>query len=271
VEPLKEEQIVSSICAATSEVFGLMLNLEITPGEPYREPPSSGPTDGVIALLGLAGQWAGTGIVQCDATLAGKICSRLLAMECEIAPEVVSGDVLDAIAELANMIIGNVKNSIEEQLGLMGMSIPTVVFGHNFATRGGGSESWTVVPFACEQSQLIVKMCLRQVPEPGEDAAGGIAIAADEPALERRTGFRGQRGHEAIQRPCVGQLVVAPEERQWRRRHRSASRATRMAAPAQARRRTSGGTMPAARQTSASSRSARARTARASSSDHAVG
>jgi chemotaxis protein CheX len=145
-----------------------MLNLAITPGEAYREPPSSGPTDGVIALLGLAGQWAGTGIVQCDAILASRICSQLLAMECDMAHEAVSGEVLDAVAELANMIIGNVKNSLEEELGPMGMSIPTVVFGHNFTTRSGGTESWTVVPFACEQSRLIVKMFLRHVPEPGE-------------------------------------------------------------------------------------------------------
>ncbi len=146
----------------------MMLNLEITPGEPYREPPSSGPTDGVIALLGLAGEWAGTGIVQCDANLAGKIYSHLLAMEYEMSQEAVNGDVLDAVAELANIIIGNVKNSLEEQLGPMGMSIPTVVFGHNFTTRSGGTESWTVVPFTCEQSQLVVKMCLRHVPQAGD-------------------------------------------------------------------------------------------------------
>jgi chemotaxis protein CheX len=145
-----------------------MLNLEVTPGEPYREPPSSGPTDGVIALLGLVGEWAGTGIVQCDVNLAGKIYSHLLAMECETSQEAVSGDVLDAVAELANMIVGNVKNSLEDQLGPMGMSIPTVVFGHNFTTRSGGTESWTVVPFTCGQSQLTVKMCLRRVPQPGE-------------------------------------------------------------------------------------------------------
>lgn len=146
----------------------MMLNLEVVPGEPYREPPTSGPTDGVIALLGLAGQWAGTGIVQCDAILAGKICSQLLATECETATEAVSAEVLDAVAEMANMIIGNVKNSLEDQLGPMGMSIPTVVFGHNFTTRNGGTESWTVVPFSCEQSKLIVKLCIRHVPEPGE-------------------------------------------------------------------------------------------------------
>jgi len=168
VEPINHEQIVDSICAATAEAFGTMLNLTVTPGEAYREPPSSGPTDGVIALLGLVGQWAGTGIVQCDPSLAGRIYTHLLAMEDTPPPEAVSDDVLDAVAELANIIIGNVKNLLEEQTGPIGMSIPTVVFGHNFNTRSGGTESWTVVPFTCDGAKLVVKMCLRHVPQPGE-------------------------------------------------------------------------------------------------------
>jgi CheY-specific phosphatase CheX len=43
--------------------------------------------------------------------------------------------VLDAFAELIDMIIGNVKTALEEHLGPMGMSVPTVVHGKNFTTR----------------------------------------------------------------------------------------------------------------------------------------
>jgi len=46
----------------------------------------------------------------------------------------------------------------------MGMSIPTVVFGRNFTTRGGGSEPWTIVPFTCAGSRLLVKVCLYALP-----------------------------------------------------------------------------------------------------------
>ena len=166
MEPIGHEVLVNSIRAATSEVFSIMLNLEITSGEAYCEPPSSEPTDGVVALIGLAGLWVGTGIVQCGTDLACQVYAHLLAVDCATAPNGVDGEVLDAMAELANMIVGNVKNTLEEHLGPMGMSIPTVVFGRNFMTRGGATDPWTIVPFTCLDSPLLVKICLTPSPEP---------------------------------------------------------------------------------------------------------
>jgi chemotaxis protein CheX len=49
----------------------------------------------------------------------------------------VSEEVLDAIAEVTNMIIGHVKSSLERHLGPLGLSIPTVVFGRNFKPKRG--------------------------------------------------------------------------------------------------------------------------------------
>jgi chemotaxis protein CheX len=74
--------------------------------------------------------------------------------------QAVDSDVLDAVAEIANMIIGNVKTSLELELGPMGMSIPTIIFGKNFSARSAGSEEWLTVPFTCEDQRLEVKFCL---------------------------------------------------------------------------------------------------------------
>ncbi len=161
---MEHEALVKAIVGATTEVFGMMLSVEAVPGEAYTEQPSSEPTDGVIALLGLAGQWMGAGILQCDAAFAHTIYRQLLAVESPDADAAVNGEVLDAVAEVANMVIGNVKNVIEEALGPMGMSIPTVVFGRNFSTRAGGTDKWTVVPFDCGGSKLLVKIYLRHTP-----------------------------------------------------------------------------------------------------------
>jgi chemotaxis protein CheX len=38
----------------------------------------------------------------------------------------VDEDVLDAVAEITNMIIGSVKTDLEGELGPLGLSIPTV-------------------------------------------------------------------------------------------------------------------------------------------------
>ena len=62
----------------------------------------------------------------------------------------VTDEVLDAVAELTNMIIGNLKTALEEHLGPMGLSIPTVIHGRNFTSRTVGTQDWTIVPFRME-------------------------------------------------------------------------------------------------------------------------
>ena len=74
-------------------------------------------------------------------------------------------DVLDAVAEVTNMIIGNVKTALEDRLGAMGLSTPTVIYGRNFQTRSAGNQEWTVVPFLLEGERMCVQMCLAPNPD----------------------------------------------------------------------------------------------------------
>ena len=72
----------------------------------------------------------------------------------------VDEEVLDAVAELTNMIIGGVKTDLEPTLGPLGLSIPTVVFGKNFKAKSASHRngSWSV--FDWEARPLLVKVCL---------------------------------------------------------------------------------------------------------------
>jgi chemotaxis protein CheX len=147
---------VERVCAATQEVFSTMLALEIQAGEAHVENTASPSSEGVVALIGLAGEWSGTGSLSCSAAFACRIASQMLMIEAES----VDGEVLDAVAEVANMIIGNVKTGLEQELGPMGMSIPTIIFGKNFSARSAGSEDWLTVPFDCGGERIEVKFCL---------------------------------------------------------------------------------------------------------------
>src|SRR5947209_2074570 len=98
------ERNIERITTATHEVFNTMLAMEIIAGEAYVEKEASPSTEGVVALIGLAGQWVGTASLCCSAPFACRIASQMLMMEANA----VDGDVLDAVAEIANMIIGNV-------------------------------------------------------------------------------------------------------------------------------------------------------------------
>src|SRR5690242_2027457 len=147
---------VERICAATQEVFTTMLSLETAIGESYVETTASPSSEGVVALIGLAGDWIGTASLNCSAAFACRIASQMLMMDAQS----VDGDVLDAVAEVANMIIGNVKTGLEQDLGPLGMSIPTIIFGKNFSARSAGSEEWLTVPFFSGSERGEVKFCL---------------------------------------------------------------------------------------------------------------
>jgi len=178
---LDKDKVIKSICTATEQVFSTMMTLEVVPEAPYEEANSTGNVDGVVAMIGLAGSWVGGGVIHCDARLARTLYTHMLMMEGEAESDAVNADVLDAVAEIANMIIGNVKNDVEEDLGVIGMGIPSVVFGRNFATRSAGT-NWIVVPFVCGDAHLWVKFCLT----PPTSYAGGPEILGREFARMKR-------------------------------------------------------------------------------------
>jgi len=155
---MEHEQLVEEIRIATREVFETMLSLPLAEGEPSIEPNGPAPCDGVVALIGMTGAWTGTGIISCPAVLACKFAGQFLMG----AYDSVSDDVLDAVGELTNMIIGGIKTRMEEKLGPMALSVPTVIYGRNFTTRSLARHRWTVVRFDCEGNHLCVQLCVTQ-------------------------------------------------------------------------------------------------------------
>lgn len=153
---IDSEKVVQNILAATNEVFETMLAIGVQSGEPYQEQAGSHIFDGIVSLIGLTGTWVGAGRISCSSALACRISGAMFATQYDAVNE----DVLDAMAELSNMIIGNVKSSLEEDLGPMGISIPTVIYGRNYQARSMYADDWTVVPFMCEGEALSVKICL---------------------------------------------------------------------------------------------------------------
>jgi chemotaxis protein CheX len=92
----------------------------------------------------------------------------------------VDEEVLDAVAELTNMIIGSVKNDLESHLGPLGLSIPTVVFGRNFKTRSAGTSEWTVVRYVCDSEPLIIRLFLA----PAENTTSHVTHVTSNYSLE---------------------------------------------------------------------------------------
>jgi chemotaxis protein CheX len=155
-------KIAEYLIRSASDVFSTMLSSELSNGEVTVECAESEPNDGVVSFIGIAGSWAGTGSLTCSPAMACRICEAMLMTE---APAV-NEDVLDAVAEITNMIIGGVKTDLETELGPLGLSIPTVVFGRNFKTRSAGTTDWIHVRFLWGEEPLLIKMCLAPSEKP---------------------------------------------------------------------------------------------------------
>jgi chemotaxis protein CheX len=153
---MEQEQVVTAVRSSTEDVFSTMLSLQVAMGEPRTEISEPGPSDGIIAVIGMAGAWVGTASLCCDVPMACRMSTCMLGMEYTEIGE----DVLDAISEIANMIFGNFKTIVESHLGPLGLSIPTVVYGLSFSARTAGKEQWIVVPFTCENNLVEIKICL---------------------------------------------------------------------------------------------------------------
>lgn len=151
-----EEKIVDAITVATQEVFSMMFGDEAVRQEIRRETGAAESFDGVVSLVGVAGEWTGVGSVYCSAESAMRLASKMLMVEHDSVNE----EVLDALAEVANMIIGNVKNALEVDLGAMALSIPTVIYGRNYRALNGGVRERVVVPFRAGEETVEIKFFL---------------------------------------------------------------------------------------------------------------
>lgn len=148
--------VVSGVHSSVENVCGTMLGCAVELGETRQIGHPLQESDGVVALIGLAGPWIGTGALTCRPELACKLAGAFLMTEYEA----VNDEVLDAIAELANMVIGNLKTIIEEQVGPMGLSTPTTIFGASFTTKIGGSQEWTLIPVTVCDGELLIQVCI---------------------------------------------------------------------------------------------------------------
>jgi len=151
-----QKLLTESILGSAAHVFTTMLGQDLPHTQVSIEAGTPDANDGIASFIGIAGAWAGTGSITCSPALACRLCSRMLMVEVTAVDE----EVLVAVAELTNIIIGGVKTDLEAHLGPLGLSLPTVVFGRNFKTRSSARHEWIVVDFHWDGEPLMVRICL---------------------------------------------------------------------------------------------------------------
>jgi len=156
VEACVESKVYESeIVQIVTDVFSTMLAMEIWVTTDRPQPSASR----VTAVIFFAGEWKGAVLVECTPDQAVHITRGLmpkLPPDCLPSPPApMTGDVRDALGELANMIGGNLKSVLPRGVGL---SMPSVVEGSDYAMRILGGNLVTRIGFSSEMGPFVVTL-----------------------------------------------------------------------------------------------------------------
>jgi len=156
-KPLAPETVVAVVRAATRTLFDTMIGGVAEELPEYRTSTVVEDEESIFCLIGFSGQMVGSGSLHCSRKCALQLASALL-----LTPyEEVDAEVLDAVAEITNMIVGNFKTAMEDDYGVLGISTPTVIYGQRYAARNFGSCEWVVVPFRYEEQDFDIRISLQ--------------------------------------------------------------------------------------------------------------
>ncbi|SNT19343.1 Chemotaxis protein CheX, a CheY~P-specific phosphatase [Granulicella rosea] len=145
--------MVETLCTALDQAFSTMAGMEVSIGPVL--PLEAERPDGqlVASLVSWVGHWSGTGVLECTPEFACLLTSRLLGAE----PEELDEESLNCIAEMSNIVFGNMKTRLEGVLGEMQLGIPTVVYGSGIGIWTPQSKFLTL-PVQIERHVLRVKI-----------------------------------------------------------------------------------------------------------------
>jgi CheY-specific phosphatase CheX len=160
---IDQDLLTKSVKEATAEVFSTMLGLDARceglAGDV--KPPEAG----IISLVGITGDWGGSGVFCCSPALARLLSAAMLGTE---PVQAIDDEVLDVVAEITNMMIGNVKTALEAETGPLAISVPTVIHGRNFQFRNVPGLRSLALAFTTEGQTFEVRISLAPTPDPGD-------------------------------------------------------------------------------------------------------
>jgi len=98
----------------------------------------------LLATITFTGDLEGCFGISCDCGSAQAIAAGMLCMD--DASSLSDSELIDAIGEIANMVMGGVKTRMQPEVTTIEISIPTVVYGRRLKNRLGEKMTRIAVP-----------------------------------------------------------------------------------------------------------------------------
>jgi len=114
------------------EVFASMVSM---PLERWADPLPEDEKETFLATITFTGDLEGCFGISCNDVCAKAVTAGMLCME--DASALGDSEVVDAIGEIANMVMGGIKTRVQHEVTNIEISIPTVVYGRQLRNRLG--------------------------------------------------------------------------------------------------------------------------------------
>ncbi|HEY5672096.1 MAG TPA: chemotaxis protein CheX [Malonomonas sp.] len=145
------------LITATQEIFSSMIMLDVAAGEPFKRSKET-LKNSVSGIIGLTGTSKALLSIHLPNTMAIDVTTAFLGMEVQEVDE----DVRDAIGELANMLGGNLKTALDPAGSNVQLSMPSVVYGEEYAIDSLADAITVTVPFDLDGKTFLVELQLRK-------------------------------------------------------------------------------------------------------------
>lgn len=139
----------SDILAITQNILETMANMGVCEGE--AEPCSH--EELMTGCVQISGTWRGAVVIQTTEGFARQAACEMLAITDSAVTAV---DMEDTLAEITNMIGGNIKSQVPSPSYL---SLPSVTTGHDFNFRLNGAEVVSQMHMTSQDHSLTVLIC----------------------------------------------------------------------------------------------------------------
>ena len=144
--------ITDALLAGAKEVFETMVFMDI---DKSSEPDQTLEGDTLLGSITFQGNLEGCLTICCGLPCAKTIAANMLGME--PGEEISEPEICDAIGEIVNMVIGSVKARIQDSIGTIQVSIPTVVTGQGLQNTLG-DKAYKVLVKATFEDEYIAEL-----------------------------------------------------------------------------------------------------------------
>lgn len=143
---------------AVRDVFQTMLSISVVPHEPIPLPPD--PEGQVVSSVGFIGEVTGAVYLYSRVSFARLMTSRMLGLtESEVENDMVN----DALGELSNMVVGNVKSRLCDRGLTCTLTIPSIVRGQQLKIEKPPQVSTRIIGFKHGEHHLLAEIFVKEV------------------------------------------------------------------------------------------------------------